>query len=168
MSRDAAVAAFDAARDRFLTAFERVPDAALGYLPAGDDYAVGGLLAHVTWGIGHYSAVLDSIVGSSYGELSVPNDPDEERRVNEAARQGIEGGERPEALASLRAAHDGLVRRFRELPEGDFERTAKVVFGDAAEAHPTGAAVIAGWLTEHYDEHVPHVDQLLAAYERRA
>lgn len=166
MSRDAALVAFDRARDRFLTAFERVPDAALRFLPAGDDYAVGGLLAHLTWGLGHYAEVLDSVVAAGYGEVRVPSDPDEEQRVGEASRRGIEGADRPAALASLQDAHDGLARQLRALPEDEFERTAPVIFGDATEPFPTGAAVIAGWLTDHYDEHVPHVGELLAAYER--
>ena len=39
--RAAVVAAFDAARDRFLAAFAEVPDEALTYLPEGDEFAIG-------------------------------------------------------------------------------------------------------------------------------
>jgi hypothetical protein len=43
-----------------------------------------------------------------------------------------------------------------------------VFYGDATEAHPTSAAMVAGWLTDHYAEHVSHVEDLLAAYEAAA
>ena len=165
MSRDGALGAFDEARDRFLAAFDRVPDAALGFLKPGDDYAIGGLLAHMTWGMGHYSDVLDRVAAGGFGELRDRIDPAETDRSAEEARRGIDGAARGPALEAMRAAHDRFVRRCRDLAEADFERTSPVFYGDATEPHPTSAAVVAGWLTDHYDEHVPHVGELLTAYE---
>lgn len=167
MTREAALAAFDEARDRFLVAFERVPDDALGFLKPGDDYAVGGLLPHLTSSIEHYMRVLDRAVAGGFGELRVQVDPADAARSTEAARRGLDAGGRGPALDDLRRAHDQLVSRSRELAEADFEREAPVLYGDATEPHPTSAAVIAGWLTDHYDEHVAHVRDLLAAYEAR-
>jgi len=165
MSRDATLGAFDEARDRFLTAFERVPDAALGYLKPGDDQSVGGLLPHLTWGIGHYTGVLAAAAAEDFGEVRDRADPAETERTADAARRGLDGPERGPALDALREAHDRLVRRCRDLPEADFERTAPVFYGDATAPHPTSAAVVVGWLTDHYDEHAPHVGELLASYE---
>jgi hypothetical protein len=88
---------------------------------------------------------------------------EETERGAEEARRGLDGPGRGPALQSMRSAHDRFVRLARELPE--FERTAPVFYGDASEPHPTSGAVVCGWLTEHYDEHVPHVAELLAAYE---
>jgi hypothetical protein len=43
----------------------------------------------------------------------------------------------------------------------DFERKAPVRYEAGAEPYPTSAADVAGWLTGHYQEHVPHIQQLL-------
>jgi hypothetical protein len=168
MSREAVLAAFDQARDRFLTAFERVPDPALAFLKPGDDHSIGGLLAHLAGGIGHYTNVLDAAVAGGFREMSDRVDPPDSGRAPDASRRGVGASERGSALGRLRAAHDRFAGRVRDLPEADFERTAAVRYGDAVEPFPTSAALIAGWLTDHYDEHVPHVAELLAAYEAAA
>lgn len=168
MSREAALAAYDAARDRFLAAFEEVPDAALGFLKPGDDYSIGGLLSHVTWGLTHYSSVLEHVVSGGFGEVRDPTDPAEQERVAAAGRAAVAPDERGAALSALDAAHGRLARQVRSLAEADFERTAPVLYGDATEPYATNAATVVGWMTEHYDEHVPHVGELLAAAEGRA
>ena len=50
-----ALAAFDSARDAFLAAFAQAPDEALGYVPQGDEYALGVLedLIGIQDGFGH-------------------------------------------------------------------------------------------------------------------
>jgi hypothetical protein len=167
MSREAAMAAFDESRDRFLDAYERVPDAALGFLKPGDDYSIGGLLAHLTWGLRHYAGVLEAAAAGGFGEVRDPTDRAEQDRVSAEGRRTIAAAERGASLASLGAAHARLAGQVRSLPESDFERTAPVLYGDATEPYPTSAATVIGWMTEHYDEHVPHVAELLAAAEGR-
>jgi hypothetical protein len=168
MSREAALVAYDEARDRFLAAFEEVPDAALGFLKAGDDYSIGGLLAHVRWGLTHYSGVLEAVVSGAFEEVRDPTDPAEQERVAAEARASLAPADRGAALSSLAAAHARLGSQVRSLAEADFDRTAPVLYGDATEPYATSAATVMGWMTEHYDEHVPHVAELLAAAEGRA
>jgi len=168
MSRETALAAYDEARDRFLAAFEEVPDAALGFLKVGDDYSIGGLLAHVTWGLTHYSGVLEAVVASEFGEVRDPADPAGQERVAAEGRASLAPAERDAALSSLTTAHVRLASQVRSLAEADFERTAPVLYGDATESYATSAATVMGWMTDHYDEHVPHVAELLAAAEGRA
>jgi hypothetical protein len=168
MSREAALAAFDEARDRFLATFGEVPDAALGFLKPGDDYSIGGLLAHVTWGLAHYSGVLEAVVSAGFGEVLDRSDPAEQERVAAEGRTGLAAGERDAAVSSLGAAHGRLASQVRSLAESDFERTAPVLYGNATEPYATSAATVLTWMTEHYDEHVPHVGELLAAAAGRA
>jgi len=168
MSRDAALAAYDEARDRFLTAFEEVPDAALGFLKPGDEYSIGGLLAHVTWGLTHYAGVLDGVVSSGFGEVLDRTDPADQERAAAEGRAALSPARRGAALSSLVAAHARLGGQVRSLAESDFERTAPVIYGAATEPYATSAATVVGWMTDHYDEHVPHVAELLAAAEGRA
>jgi len=165
MSREAALAAFDEARDRFLAAFERVPDDALGFLKPGDELALGGLLPHVTWGLEQYGQLLDTIVAGGFGEMRKRLEPAELERIAAVVRRGIDAEGRPAELGSLREAHAHLAGRVRALPEADYEHAAPVFYGDAAEAHPTSAAVIMGWMTGHYDEHVPQIADLLTEAE---
>jgi hypothetical protein len=47
-------------------------------------------------------------------------------------------------------------------------RSAPVCYGDAGEALPTTAADIAGWVADHYREHIPHVHELLRAWQASA
>ena len=168
MSREAALAAFDEARDRFLVAFEEVPDTALGFLKPGDDYSIGGLLAHLTWGLRHYSGVLEAAVSGGFGEFRDPPDPADLARASAEGRESLSASDRGAALKSLGSAHARLAVQARAVPEADFERTAPVRYGDATEPFPTSAATILVWMTEHYDEHVPHVGELLAAAGGRA
>lgn len=168
MSTDAALAAFDEARDRFLAVFERVPDDALAFLPPGDEYAIGGVLPHLTWSIDHYGDILDAVVAGGFAGLRDPTDPTEVERVNDEARQGLDGPGRERALAALRTAHDRLVAMVRDLPEPEFEHSAPVLYRGSEEPYPTSAAAICGWVTDHYEGHIPHVEQLLTAYEAAA
>ena len=58
--RDAVLSAFDEARAEFEAALRRAPDAALRYKPDGEDYALGGLVVHVSDVLRRYARVLDS------------------------------------------------------------------------------------------------------------
>lgn len=166
MDKKDLLVSLDQARDRFLATFEKVPDEALGYLRPGDDYALGGLLPHVTWVLARYGRVLDGMVGAGFGELRASSSPGEAERVAAEARQGLDSA-RASALDALRDAHERVVVRLRAMAEGDLERKAPAFYDGANDAYPTSAADIVGWLEGHYDEHTPHVEQLLAAYGAR-
>lgn len=167
MTRDEALTAFDHARDRFLDAFARVPDDALDFLKPGDDYAIGGLLVHVSWSMTHYGAVLADMVAAGFGEVHDEVRPADMERVGAEARRGLQAAERAGALAGLGHEHDRLAGQMRQLSEADFERQAPVFYTGASEPFPTSAAMIAGWMTDHYHEHVPHIDQLLSSRRER-
>jgi hypothetical protein len=51
--------------------------------------------------------------------------------------------------------------RSAAVPDEDFERKAPVRYEPGAEPYTTSAADVAGWLTGHYQEHVPQIRQLL-------
>jgi hypothetical protein len=164
MSTTSTLAAFDDARDRFLAAFEQVPDSALGFLKSGDDYAVGGLLVHITGALARYARVLEAVVGNRFAQIRVSEPSGEVERVGEEARRGLDAASRPAALEALKREHDRVAAQMRALPDSDFSRQAPVYYGDAADTFPTSAGDIAGWLTDHYEEHIPHVSELLAAH----
>jgi len=65
--RAAALAAFDAARDRFLAAFAQAPDEALPFVPAGEEYALGVLPMHMQDPMRHYLAVFDMARAGNFG-----------------------------------------------------------------------------------------------------
>ena len=74
MERDEALVDFERARAEWDEAFARVPDAALGYLKPGDDYALGGLLVHVNWVLAHYARVLHDVIEAGFADM-IARDP---------------------------------------------------------------------------------------------
>src|SRR5690242_4578248 len=113
------LAAFDAARDTFLAAFAQTPDAALAYVPPGDEYALGALLQHLCDPIDRYLDVYDRIRRAGYGAVDLAADP--EYATNEAARHAAvvaarpTGADRPRLLAALHDAHQRVRGTFGEL-----------------------------------------------------
>ncbi len=165
VDREQALAGLDQARDRFRAAFDAAPDAALGFLKEGDDYSLGGLVPHIAWVFTHYGRVLDGMVASRFGECRASDPPEELAAVATATRAGMAShDERESAIREMEAGHEAVTQQVRALPGEDFERKAQVFYGDAAEPYPTSAADVVGWLTEHYEEHVPHSAQLLEDY----
>jgi hypothetical protein len=160
--RDAALAAFAQARVGFEEAYRPVPDEALRYVPAGEDYTLGGLVVHVTDTITHYARVLDSMVGAGYGQVRVVDPEDERPRIDALIRNGYSGSERAQVFAELGAAHDALAAKVQAFPAPDYTRQAPVLYGaDAAEAYQTRAADVLGWLIDHYQEHITQATELL-------
>ncbi len=154
MERDAALADFEAARKEWEAAFARVPDGALTYLKPGDDYALGGLQVHVNWVLVHYRRVLDGIVAAGFDEIG-PQDPagaEEEARAG--AKRGLKPAERGKSLDDMAHLHGAVSAAARELPDSDWARKARVVYGAGQEPYPTSPEDILGWLREHYREHV--------------
>jgi hypothetical protein len=161
------VAAFDAARDRFLAAFAEVPDAALTYLPEGDEFAIGALLLHVTDPLRTYRTLLEDMAASpgrldQGGDLAQQEAALQQRLEIIAARPTA--AERAPLLASLEAAHQQLRARLLATPTADFDREIDVIYPGSTEPYPTSPRMVAGWVIDHYDEHVPHVAALLQGW----
>ncbi|HXF81830.1 MAG TPA: DinB family protein [bacterium] len=164
--RDAGLAAFTQARDRYQDAYRVVPDEALRYVPHGEDYTLGGLVVHVTDVIEHYARTLEQMIAAGFGQVRVV-DPEEGRAEREALiREGYGGAERARVFAEMGTAHDALAAKVRALSAADYTRKAPVLYGaDATEPYPTSAADILGWLTDHYREHTTQAAELLETWK---
>src|SRR5919197_953988 len=104
MSPAATLAVFEAARLDFEEAVRRAPDAALRYKPAGEDYALGGLVVHVTDVLRRYAQVLDQLREHQFGAFVAP---EHETPPEDAARiaEGFGGEARGPVVEEVRAAH---------------------------------------------------------------
>lgn len=156
-----ALANFDHARDDFETAFQAVPDEALGYKPEGDDYTLADLLPHVTGSITRYINLLDKIKEAHFDEVR----PDPQAPPTTLTGRSID---RQNVLLEMEAAHDTLASKLRDMLGDDFTRQAPVYFPGSTEPYPTGAADITGWLTDHYNEHTLQVAQMLEQRNSRS
>ena len=130
----------------------------------GDDYALGGLVHHVDAVLEHYLAVLDAIIASDFREVEPRDRPLLFETAAAQARAGLAPGERADALAATERLHHEVSRRIADLASQQFERRAPVRFEPGTDPSPTSAAEILGWLTGHYQEHVPQVDQLVMSW----
>ena len=169
IDRETALADLDHARDDFELAYSQVPDEALDYRPEGDDYAISDLVPHITGVIGRYSRQLDKMKEVEYQELRLVAEP-EEAELLERHRQArrdtkLRPGERKTALDEMEEAHDRIAARLRDMAHDDYTRVAPVYYPGSEEVYPTRPADIAGWLTDHYREHVSHVEELLAKWQ---
>src|SRR2546430_15891716 len=70
---DTVIAGFDKSRQEFEEAVRRAPDAALRFKPPGEDYALGGLVVHVTQVLRHYAGVVDAIRAAEWQALHAPH-----------------------------------------------------------------------------------------------
>lgn len=158
--RGAALAGFEQARTEFEEAVRRAPDAALRYRPAGEDYALGGLVVHVTDVLRRYGRTLEAIRAAHFAPLAAPDvvtSSEDETLI----REGFAGEARAAVLESMRAAHAGLVG---SLSTTDFDRTADVTYGGASQPYATSAGDILGWVRDHYDEHTKQIAGLVTAW----
>ena len=170
VDRETALAKFDHARDDFLQAFAAVPDEALSYLPEGDDYTLGDLLAHVIDSMYGYTIALEAMQVSDFGETR-PYDEAGEAEVREHDRRMKEiyagGTGRAQVIEQLEAAHDRLAGKLREMAYDDYSREALVYYRGATEPYPTRAAHFLDWLTDHYYEHVAQVNKMLGEWKEQ-
>lgn len=162
--REAALKEFATARDEFEVAYQPVPNAALRYLPEGDDYALGGLIIHVTNAMQHYVDVLRQIKAASFGEIRAAEGSGETPEMLEKLKHGFEGSELSAMIERMRAVHNDLDSEIRGLSDEDYPKKAPVLFGSAAEPYPTGAEEILGWMTPHYRDHVDQVGKMLGEW----
>ncbi len=168
----AALTAFDAARDAFLAAFADVPDAALAYVPAGDEYAVGTLLPHLCDPINRYLDVLGLARNAGFGLVDLAADPmraeREAQRHAQLAATRPTGADRARLLADLAFAHEQAHGAVAALDGATFLRQAPVIYSAGSEPSPTSCQDIMGWLTDHYDEHTTQVGTMLAGWRASA
>jgi hypothetical protein len=163
-----AVAALDGARDRFLDALATVPDDALGFLKPGDDYSLGGLLLHVNGALRRYAEVLTATRTAGGETVDATAIDAGMHEANARSREGLDGEARRREEATLRELHARVVDTMAGIAPEDWETKTPVVYGGSPEPYPTGPGDIAGWLTDHYEEHVPQVAELLEAWRSAA
>ncbi len=160
-ARDAALADFDRSREEFEEAVRRAPDAALRHRAAGEDYALGGLVVHVTQVVDHYTDVLNAIHTADWQS---PTAPPSQTTDDDAAliRDGFGGDSRSDVLARLRDAHSALVNAVRAEPSDWFSRQAPVTYPGSSEPYPTSPADVVGWVRDHYTEHTQQIADLVS------
>jgi ketosteroid isomerase-like protein len=162
-----AVMDFDSARDAFLESMARVPAEGFAYLKPGDDYSLGGLAVHVNFVLEHYTNVLAALLAGGFAECR-PEDPAGlEERALARAREALQAEEVQTELARTRELHQGVAQLVDRL-SADLTRSAPVWFPGATETYPTSVKDVLGWLTDHYLEHVPHIEALVADWRRGA
>jgi hypothetical protein len=154
------LAEFEAARTEFEEAVRRAPDAALRFKPAGEDYALGGLVVHVTDVLQRYALVLAALRDAGFSPLVAPDHVTSEADAK-LIREGFDGTQRMTVLSAMREAHAQLVQN---IGEDDFERKADVTYGSAGAPYPTSANDVLGWVLDHYREHITQIGDLVNAW----
>src|SRR6185437_7774196 len=81
------MAAFDDAYQAFLATFAQAPDAALPYVPPGDEYALGVLPMHLIDPIARYLAVLDATLAAGFAPIDRGAGPEGAARAEAEARR---------------------------------------------------------------------------------
>jgi hypothetical protein len=161
--RQQSLAEFDRARTDFEEAVRRAPDAALRYRPSGEDYALGGLVVHVTEVLKRYTGVLEAIHAADW---QTPTAPEHQANAEESAliRDGFAGATRLAVLDDMRAAHAALVDAVKVEPADWFRRKAPVTYSGSSEPYPTSPADVIGWVRDHYAEHTQQVTHLVSEW----
>jgi hypothetical protein len=164
--RDTALAEFARKRDEYEHSYDSVPDQALTFVPEGEDYTLGGLAVHVTDNLIHYCNVLDAMKGAGDRQVrAVDPEDDAKRRRDELIHKGFRGAEKPRVFQEMHAAHQDVVQRIQALPEAEYFHKAAVLYGpDTREPYPTNGGDVLGWLTDHYQEHIDQVAELMGKW----
>lgn len=169
--RASAMAAFDDTYHAFLAEFAQAPDAALPFVPPGDEYAVGVLPMHLLDSIQHYLSVLDRLLREGFVAFDLSAGPDGVAKAEADARRHAflavhrpTGADRAPMLAELEDGHRAVHARVDPLDDATFFRQAPVIYSVGGQAYPTSANDIMGWLTDHYREHVDQTQSLLAQW----
>jgi hypothetical protein len=162
MDREAALADFESARDEFLAALKVAPDESLSYLRSGDIYAIGGLAVHCNWVLKHYQRVLGRLAEPAAGEFRASDPAGEHEAANRRALAGLTPDERGAEMAKLDSLHAAVNLAALKVPAAAWQAKTPVFYGDAVDAFPTSPDDVIGWLRDHYREHVPHAEELLA------
>jgi DinB superfamily len=163
-ARAAALAEFDRALSRFERQLTAAPDDSLRYLKPGDDYAIGGLAHHVRAVLEHYLGVLDAIARSGFAPTEARDRPGLFEEANAMAKAGVTRAELAASLRDVERLHSAVEARLADIGDDDYERRVPVTYQAGDDPYPTSPADIVGWLSGHYEEHVPHIEQLLASW----
>jgi hypothetical protein len=158
------LAAFDLARDGLVAGLAAVPDGALGYLQCGDDYTLGGLVAHVNAVLERYLGLLDAMLGNGFRDITAPDDAARFAAANARAARVPSRSELDADLAAMEGLHRDVHARIDRLAPDDLRRAPGVRYGEGSEPYPTSPLDVLGWLTGHYEEHTTHVTDLLDAW----
>jgi hypothetical protein len=163
VDREAVLAEFDQARQDFEGSLQRAPDAALRYKPAGEDYALGGLVVHVTDVLRRYGVLVDALRVAGAAPMRAPESP---TSAEDAAliREGFGGEARATVLRDMQAAHAAFVDAIRSTPTAALEQKIDVTYGQATQPHPTAPTDVIGWVLDHYREHTQQVGDLVTAW----
>jgi hypothetical protein len=163
VDRDSVLTDLDRARVDFEESLRRAPDAALRYKPAGEDYALGGLVVHVSDVMRRYAQVADALRAANFAGFHAPDwtTPDEDAAL---IREGFSGEKRPAVLDDMRSAHSAFVDAIRNTPSGKFQQQAPVTYGASTEPYPTAPADIVKWVADHYREHTQQIGDLVSAW----
>src|SRR6202140_1349887 len=125
MDRDAALADFESARVEWEAAFAQVPDGALAYLKPGDDYALGGLQAHVNWVLTHYRRVLDGIIAGGFKPLGPQDSAGEGDSAGQKAKEGLAHGERAKAFSARGCRPAAVTAAASKVSAADWSRKCR-------------------------------------------
>ena len=158
------LAEFDQARAAFLAAFAEVPDTALGYLPEGEEYALGALLLHLAGPLQSYTMLLNRMILAASGSAVLDYSDSEEMSLR--SREAVitarpTESERAGLLAGLATAHAQFRDRLVTFPAGGFDRDVPVLYPGGGDPYPTSARAIVGWMIDHYHEHTAQVQAML-------
>jgi hypothetical protein len=169
--RETALAEFGRKMEEYAHSYDAVPDEALTYVPQGEDYTLGGLAVHVTDTLYHYRNVLDIMRGAGEKQVrAIDPQDDAKRKRDELVANGFSGAEKQRVFQEMRTAHQDVEQRVRALPETEYAQKAAVLYGpDTQDPYPTDAGDVLGWLTDHYQEHIDQVAELMGKWrnERR-
>ena len=162
--RAAVPAELDRARDAFLAAFAEAPDSALSYLPEGEEYALGALLLHLTGPLQTYTMLLDRLILAVSESALLDYSDSEEMSIR--SREAViaarpTGAARAGLLAGLATAHAQFHDRLAMFPAGRLDQEVPVLYPGGGDPYPTSARAVAGWMTDHYQEHTAQVSAML-------
>ncbi len=163
-SREGAIARFEESRAGFRRSVELAPPESLHHLPAGDDYALGGLVYHVNAVLEHYRIVLQTMIDGGFTEVAPVDPPGLFEEANARARAGLGPEELAHQLAVMDERHGSVLSQVARVPEADWGRQAPVRYQPGDEPLPTSCDNVLDWLSGHYYEHVPHLEQLLESW----
>ena len=133
------------ARGELAAAFAAVPDAALQAKGASDEYAVSGIVVHLTATIDHYRPVLAGLIDTQFKSFAIAaQDPASRRRTRSAPRRGSApaSGMRPSPCSRPRTTTSPRRswRSNRRTTRGRFRSATRPASRRTTRARPTSSA----------------------------
>ena len=167
--RKDALAKLDDAHAAIEDAFAAMPDPALVWLKPGDDYAIGGVALHLIASLDGYIDTLSALDAAGYGDTEGPG---EDEAVVEAQlarmRRGIPAPERAASFAEMKTKHERFAALARKPSDAQFDALIGVTYPGDEVPYTTSVALVVQWMTDHYAEHVPHVQALHSEWKMTA